>query len=85
MLGNPVGLFNSVSSGVSDLFYEPLQGFEITRPQDFGIGLAKGGASLVKKTVYGFSDTLSKFTGSVGKGLSVLTMDEEVKWPIDDI
>lgn len=40
-LGNPVGLFNNVSSGVSDLFYEPIQGFEITRPQDFGIGIAK--------------------------------------------
>jgi len=77
VLGNPVGLFNSVSSGVWDLFYEPIQGFEITRPQDFGIGLAKGGASLVKKTVFGFSDTLSKFTGSIGKGLSVVTLDSK--------
>lgn len=76
-LGNPVGLFNNVSSGVSDLFYEPLQGFEITRPQDFGIGIAKGTASLVKKTLYGVTDTFSKFTGSVGKGLSVITMDEK--------
>lgn len=77
VLGNPVGLFNSVSSGVWDLFYEPIQGFEITRPQDFGVGLAKGGASLVKKTVFGFSDTVSKFTGSISKGLSVVTLDKE--------
>ncbi|RKP03518.1 hypothetical protein CXG81DRAFT_9373 [Caulochytrium protostelioides] len=76
-LGNPVGLFNNVSSGVSDLFYEPLQGFEITRPQDFGIGLAKGTASLFKKTVYGLTDTFSKFTGSVSKGLAVVTLDDE--------
>ncbi|KAI9097290.1 hypothetical protein DFS34DRAFT_116945 [Phlyctochytrium arcticum] len=76
-LGNPVGLFNNVSSGVSDLFYEPLQGFEITRPQDFGIGVAKGTASLFVKTVFGVSDTFSKFTGSLGKGLSVITMDNE--------
>jgi vacuolar protein sorting-associated protein 13A/C len=41
VLGNPVGLFNNVSSGVRDFFYEPMQGFEITRPQDFGKGLAK--------------------------------------------
>ncbi|KAJ3205144.1 hypothetical protein HDU82_005381, partial [Entophlyctis luteolus] len=76
-LGNPVGLFNNVGSGVKDFFYEPMQGFEITRPQDFGIGVAKGTSSLVKKTVYGLSDTLSKFTGSVSKGLSVITLDEE--------
>ena len=77
VLGNPVGLFNTLSSGVSDLFYEPLQGLEIMNPQDFGIGVAKGTASLVKKTVYGLSDTLSKFTGSISKGLSVMTMDEK--------
>ncbi|KAI8929325.1 hypothetical protein BC831DRAFT_410850 [Entophlyctis helioformis] len=76
-LGNPVGLFNNVASGVSDMFYEPLQGFEITRPQDFGIGVARGASSLVKKTVFGVTDTLSKFTGSIGKGLSVITMDDK--------
>ncbi|KAJ3072035.1 hypothetical protein HDU98_004400 [Podochytrium sp. JEL0797] len=76
-LGNPVGLFNNVGSGVKDFFYEPIQGFEITRPQDFGVGLAKGTSSLVKKTVYGLTDTFSKFTGSVSKGLSVMTLDEE--------
>ncbi|KAI8844441.1 hypothetical protein BJ741DRAFT_543605 [Chytriomyces cf. hyalinus JEL632] len=76
-LGNPVGLFNNIGSGVKDFFYEPIQGFEITRPQDFGVGLAKGTSSLVKKTVYGVSDTLSKFTGSVSKGLAVITLDEE--------
>ena len=40
-LGNPVGLFNAISSGVKDVFYEPYQGFVSDRPQDFGIGLAK--------------------------------------------
>ncbi|KAH9250730.1 hypothetical protein BASA81_011446 [Batrachochytrium salamandrivorans] len=76
-LGNPVGLFNNVASGVSDMFYEPLQGFEITRPQDFGLGVARGASSLVIKTVFGVTDTLSKFAGSIGKGLSVITMDEK--------
>ena len=79
VLGNPVKLFSTVSSGVSDLFYEPLQGFEITRPQDFGIGVMKGASSLVKKTVFGLSDTVARFTGSVSKGLSVITMDEKVR------
>jgi hypothetical protein len=41
-LGNPVGLFNNLSSGVVDIFYEPYQGFVMSdRPQDLGIGLAR--------------------------------------------
>lgn len=76
-IGNPVGLFNSFSSGVHDLFYEPYQGFVSDRPQDFGIGLARGGLSLVRKTVYGLTDTFSKVTGSMGKGLSAATFDPE--------
>ncbi|KAK9674952.1 Vacuolar protein sorting-associated protein 13 [Basidiobolus ranarum] len=76
-LGNPVGLFNTVSSGVMDIFYEPYQGFIMSdRPQDLGIGIAKGTASFLSKMVYGFSDSFSKFTGSVGKGLSAATMDK---------
>lgn len=41
MLGNPVGLFNTMGEGMTDLFYEPYQGFVSDRPQDIGIGLAK--------------------------------------------
>ncbi|PVU94347.1 hypothetical protein BB561_002601 [Smittium simulii] len=78
VLGNPVGLFNNISSGVIDIFYEPYQGIMMSdRPQDFGRGLAKGAASFVKKTVYGFSDSMSRFTDSVGKGLSAATLDTE--------
>jgi len=40
LIGNPVSLFNSISSGVYDIFYEPIQGFISDRPQDIGIGLA---------------------------------------------
>lgn len=75
-LGNPVGLFNNLSSGVLDIFYEPYQGFILNdRPQELGIGLAKGGLSFLKKSVYGFSDSFAKVTGSLAKGLSVATMD----------
>ena len=75
--GNPVGLFNNVASGVKDMFYEPLQGFEITKPEEFGLGVAKGAGSLMKKTVFGLSDSFSKFTGSIGKGLTAMTMDSK--------
>ncbi|EAZ62765.2 vacuolar sorting [Scheffersomyces stipitis CBS 6054] len=76
-IGNPVGLFNHISSGVLDIFYEPYQGFIINdRPQELGISIAKGGLSFVKKSIFGFSDSFAKFTGSIAKGLSVATMDK---------
>ena len=69
-LGNPVGLFNSISSGVADIFYEPYQGFIMSdRPEDLGIGLARGTASFVKKTVFSVTDSVSKVTGSISKGM----------------
>lgn len=78
VLGNPVGLFNSISSGVMDIFYEPYQGYIMTdRPQELGIGLAKGGLSFVKKSVFGVSDSVSRFTNSVAKGLTVASMDKD--------
>ena len=77
-LGNPVGLFQNISSGIGDIFYEPYAGLVMTdRPQDLGIGIAKGASSFVKKSVFGFSDSMAKFTGSVGKGLAAATLDKE--------
>lgn len=77
-LGNPVGLFNNVSSGVADIFYEPYQGLVNTdRPQDLGFAFAKGASSFVKKSVFGFSDSMAKFTGSMSKGLAAASMDKE--------
>ncbi|MCJ1313085.1 hypothetical protein MMC25_006762 [Agyrium rufum] len=77
-LGNPVGLFNNVSSGVADIFYEPYQGLVMTdRPQELGIGIAKGASSFVKKSVFGLSDSMAKFTGSMSKGLAAATLDKE--------
>ncbi|CAG8982131.1 hypothetical protein HYALB_00003223 [Hymenoscyphus albidus] len=77
-LGNPVGLFNNLSSGVADIFYEPYQGFIMAdRPEQLGIGIAKGATSFVKKSVFGFSDSFSKVTGSIAKGLAEATMDKQ--------
>ncbi|EGV63967.1 Vacuolar protein sorting-associated protein 13 [Yamadazyma tenuis] len=77
VLGDPVGLFNNLASGVLDIFYEPYQGFIINdRPQELGIGIAKGGLSFLKKSIFGFSNSVAKFTGSMAKGLSLVTMDE---------
>ncbi|PWW77256.1 DUF1162-domain-containing protein [Tuber magnatum] len=52
-LGNPVGLFNNISSGVLDIFYEPYNGFIMTdRPTEVGLGFAKGATSFFIQ-VYG--------------------------------
>ncbi|KAL1838057.1 hypothetical protein VTJ49DRAFT_3105 [Mycothermus thermophilus] len=76
--GNPVGLFNNISSGFVDIFYEPYQGLIMSdRPEDFGLGLARGAGSFFKKSVYGFTDSFSKFTGSFAKGLAAATMDKQ--------
>ena len=42
-LGNPVGLFNNISSGVSDIFYEPYQGIVMHGNKDIGLGIARVG------------------------------------------
>lgn len=77
-LGNPVGLFQNISSGFIDIFYEPYQGLVMTdRPQELGLGIAKGASSFVKKSVFGFSDSMTKFTGSIAKGLAAASMDKE--------
>ncbi|KAE9408077.1 vacuolar protein sorting-associated protein vps13 [Gymnopus androsaceus JB14] len=76
-IGNPVGLFTNVSSGVADIFYEPFNGVVMHGNKELGIGIAKGAASFVKKTVFGLSDSMTKFTSSVGKGLSAATFDSE--------
>ncbi|THH01814.1 hypothetical protein EW026_g979 [Hermanssonia centrifuga] len=76
-IGNPVGLFTNVSSGVADIFYEPFNGVVMHGNQELGIGIAKGAASFVKKTLFGVSDSVTKFTSSVGKGLSAATFDSE--------
>ncbi|WWC86271.1 uncharacterized protein L201_001144 [Kwoniella dendrophila CBS 6074] len=76
-LGNPVGLFNNISSGFSDIFYEPYQGIVMHGNKDIGLGIARGATSFAKKTVFGISDSMTKFTGSIGKGLSAATLDAE--------
>ncbi|KZS92954.1 vacuolar protein sorting-associated protein 13 [Sistotremastrum niveocremeum HHB9708] len=76
-LGNPVGLFTNVSSGVADIFYEPYNGVVMHGNKELGIGIAKGAASFFKKTVFGFSDSMTKVTSSLGKGLSAATLDDD--------
>jgi len=75
-LGNPVGLFTNIGSGVMDFFYEPAKGI-IEGPQAFAKGLAKGTASLVKNTVYATFNSAGKVVGALGKGVATLSCDDE--------
>ena len=40
-IGNPVGLFTNISSGVADIFYEPFNGAVMHGGSELGIGIAK--------------------------------------------
>lgn len=77
VFGNPVGLFNNISSGVMDIFYEPYQGYMMKEPQEVGLGIAKGGLSFLKKSIFGLSDSVSRFSGSVAKGLTAASLDKD--------
>jgi vacuolar protein sorting-associated protein 13A/C len=68
ILGTPVALFSNVSSGVRDFFVEPYDSVMMNGSKDLGIGIARGAGSLAKKTVFGLTNSMTKFTGSVGKG-----------------
>ena len=73
ILGNPVGLFNNISTGVDALFEKPMHGFN-QGPLEGGVGIVLGAGSLLKNTVSGTFNSLNKVTGSLAGGLSSLTM-----------
>jgi len=73
IVGNPVGLFNNISTGVVDLLEKPIDGF-LQGPLEGGKGLVKGTSSLVKNTVSGAFNSIGKVTGSLASGLSGLAM-----------
>lgn len=76
VIGNPVGLFNDITTGVKDFFYEPATA--ITRnPEEFSKGLAKGSKSLISKSVHGTFNTLSTFTRTIATSITYLTLDED--------
>ncbi|KAK3275586.1 hypothetical protein CYMTET_16293 [Cymbomonas tetramitiformis] len=75
-LGTPVTLLSNLGTGVVDFFYEPAKGF-VHSPEDFARGIAAGTISLLKNSVFGVFNTVGTVTGSFGKGLAVLSMDQD--------
>lgn len=76
LVATPLSLVGGVGTGVMDLFVEPAQGL-VKGPQDFGIGVARGTASLIKNSVYGVTDSAARITGMVGSGVAFFSFDDE--------
>ncbi|CAH3176358.1 unnamed protein product, partial [Porites evermanni] len=76
VLGNPFGLITGLKEGAIDFFYEPYQGL-IQGPGEFAEGLAIGSRSLFGHTVGGAAGAVSRITGTLGKGIAALTMDDK--------
>ncbi|KAI1728266.1 SHR-binding domain of vacuolar-sorting associated protein 13 domain-containing protein [Ditylenchus destructor] len=76
IIGNPYGLVRDFGSGVADLFYQPYQG-AIKGPEEFAEGAALGVRSLFSHTVGGAAGAASRITGTLGKGIAALTLDEK--------
>ena len=75
VIGNPVGLFNNISTGVNDLFNKLAEGFS-KGPLEGKMGIMKE-ATLVTKTLSGAFNTVSTMTGTVGSGFATLCFDDK--------
>eukprot|EP00826_Nyctotherus_ovalis_P020710 TRINITY_DN16536_c0_g1_i12.p1 TRINITY_DN16536_c0_g1~~TRINITY_DN16536_c0_g1_i12.p1 ORF type:complete len:367 (-),score=100.40 TRINITY_DN16536_c0_g1_i12:234-1334(-) len=75
LIGSPVEFFRTISTGVKDFFYKPIQGF-IKGPLQGSTGVYEGTKSLVRNTVVGVFGAISKITSSWSKGLLALSNDE---------
>lgn len=76
IIGNPVGLFKNITTGVNDLFEKPIEGF-IEGPLEGGLGILNGTLSLVKNTLAGVFNSVTKITGTVSSGLAALCLDND--------
>lgn len=71
-IGNPIGLFQNISTGVSDLWEKPKEGL-VKGPLEAGKGLFEGASSLVKNTFTGTMNTFKVITGSLSSGIASLS------------
>jgi len=79
-LGNPVGLFTNIGTGVRDFFYEPLDGLKGgDGSKSFLEGLKRGTTSLGSNFGEGTFNTMSKMTGALGEGFAHMSFDDDYK------
>ena len=75
ILGTPLNLVKSLGTGVKDFFQKPYQGM-LKGPLDGAKGVFSGTKSLVKNTVGGTLNTVSKITSGFSKEILILAHDE---------
>lgn len=75
-IGAPMMLWNFCGKGIYDFFYEPSLGM-VKSTKDFAHGLGKGTISLVRNTVLGIFSSSSSLLGTLGKGVALLSMDQD--------
>ena len=75
LIGSPVEFFYTISTGVKDFFYKPIEGF-VKGPLQGSTGVYEGTKSLLRNTVVGVFGAISKMTSSWSKGLLALSNDE---------
>jgi len=78
VVGNPIGLYNDVSTGVHDFFVEPMKTIS-TNPKDVGKSIKKGTESLFTHSMHGGFSANSKFLDSVSRGISAFTFDRDYR------
>lgn len=72
LIGNPIGLLQNISTGVSDLWEKPKEGI-VKGPLEGGKGLFQGAGSLVKNTFTGTMNSVKVITGSLSTGIASLS------------
>ena len=73
ILGNPVGLYTAVRSGIYELLYQPIIGLSNGSISGFSSGLLRGTIGLIQYSLFGLADTSSKMMSSISKGVNTLT------------
>lgn len=73
LIGNIGSFTESVSMGIKDLLIEPTLDTGVTH------GIVKGGKSFLKNTIYGVSNTVGKFSKSIGTSARFVGCDVKLK------
>lgn len=77
ILGSPVSLLSSFSTGVYDFIHEPTQAL-FTNPSNLLQSVKKGTSSLVGRSAYGVLNSVSKISGSIGKVVATVSDDDRI-------
>ena len=86
-LGNPMGLFSNIGSGVLILFYEPSKALqkknseleEDPTAKDLGMALGKGVQGFSRHTVQGIMESAAAITTTLERVLYEVSMDEQLR------